>query len=136
MLSFGRPTTTVDLARVRANAEAIRKRTGVPLIAVVKADAYGLGSRSVALALNDLVEAFYVFDAAEANAYADADVTKPTIAMLGVSEDPDDYIQLGVRPAVWEERRAKRMRKARPVLSLDTGQSRFGCLPHEVDAVL
>ncbi len=36
-----RPRTVIDLARVRANAEAIARRTGVPLIAVVKADAYG-----------------------------------------------------------------------------------------------
>ncbi|MDB5289494.1 MAG: hypothetical protein JWL69_735, partial [Phycisphaerales bacterium] len=52
----------IDLARVRRNAEEIAKQTAVPVIAVVKADAYGLGAARVAATIGDLVEAFYVFD--------------------------------------------------------------------------
>jgi alanine racemase len=61
----------VDLDRVRANAAALRARLGsaqVEIYAVVKADAYGLGASRVAEALAPLVDAFYVFDLAEARA--------------------------------------------------------------------
>jgi alanine racemase len=136
MRPVSRPTVTIDLARVRANAEAIRRRTGVGLIAVVKADAYGLSARRVVEILNDLAEAFYVFDAAETLLYEGVNGGKPTIAMLGASDDADDYVSRRIRPAVWTGERATLLRKARPVLSVDTGQRRFGCPADQVDAVL
>src|SRR5688572_7506882 len=62
-----RPRTVIDLARVRANAEAVVARTGgTPLLAVVKSDAYGLGMREVARALADVVDGFCVLTLAEA----------------------------------------------------------------------
>ncbi|MGB7160658.1 MAG: alanine racemase [Tepidisphaeraceae bacterium] len=126
----------VDLPRIRANAEGIRARTGKPIIAVVKADAYGLGATHVAPAIAALVEAFYVFDLAEAIDYRIDELTgRPTIALLGESEDPGDYASRNVRPVVWTIDRASKLRAARPVLSVDTGQQRFGCPPGEVDAV-
>jgi alanine racemase len=125
-----RPSVTIDLARVRANAEAIRARTGVPLIAVVKADAYGLGARRVVEAIHEVADAFYVFDAAEASLYSDVDTQgKFTLAMLGASDDVSDYVGRRIRPCVWSVGRAKRLGRARPVLSLDTGQRRLGCSP-------
>jgi alanine racemase len=42
---------TVDLAALRHNAARLRERTGVPLLPMVKADAYGLGVEAVARAL-------------------------------------------------------------------------------------
>jgi alanine racemase len=137
MRSVDRPTVTIDLARVRANAEAIATRTGVPVIAVVKADAYGLGVRRVVEALAPVVDSFYVLDAAETLAYADVDTAgKDTIAMLGASDDPADYVSRRIRPAVWTAERAHLLRKARPTLSVDTGQHRFSCPAEQVDAVL
>ena len=41
----------VDLDAVRYNAERVRARAGVPLVAMVKADGYGLGAVNVARAL-------------------------------------------------------------------------------------
>jgi alanine racemase len=132
-----RPSVTIDLARVRANAEAIRARTGVPLIAVVKADAYGLGAKRVVEAIHDVADAFYVFDAAEALPYADVDTKgKLTIAMLGASDDVNDYVSRRIRPCVWSVERAKRLSRARPVLSLDTGQRRLGCSPEVASEIL
>ena len=136
MRSVDRPTVTIDLARVRTNAQAVARRTGVPVIAVVKADAYGLGVLRVVEVLSDLVEAFYVLDAVEALAYADVDTGKPTIAMLGTSDDPADYVSRRIRPVVWTAERANLLRKARPVLSVDTGQRRFGCPAEQIDVVL
>ncbi len=136
MRSVDRPSVTIDLSRIQANGEAIARRTGVPVIAVVKADAYGHGARRVVQALGDLVEAFYVFDAAETVHYDAIDTGKPTIALLGASDDPGDYLARRIRPAVWTAERASRLRDARPVLSLDTGQHRFGCGGEQADAVV
>lgn len=131
-----RPRTVVDLARVRANAEAIVARTGVPLIAVVKADAYGLGARAVARTLADLAAAFYVFDASEAVQYELPATGKPTIALLGDSADAADYVAHHIRPVAWTVERAAALRAARPVLSVDTGQQRFACPIGSVGRVL
>ncbi len=125
----------VNLPRIRANVEAIRARTGKPVIAVVKADAYGLGARIVAQFIADLVEAFYVFDFAEAVSYRLDETNRPTLALMGTSDDPEDYLARKVRPIVWTMERALALRAARPVLSVDTGQQRFGCAPEDVDAV-
>ena len=126
----------VDLARVRANVSAVREKTGKPVIAVVKADAYGLGAQRVAPAVADLVESFYVFDLAEAAEYRIDELTnRPTIALLGESGDPADYTSRNVRPVVWTRDRATALRAARPVLSVDTGQQRFGAPPEDVEDV-
>ena len=44
----------VDLGALRRNAELVRRRAGVPLLPMVKADAYGLGAVRVARALEPL----------------------------------------------------------------------------------
>src|SRR5262245_61553502 len=58
-----RPIVQIDLSRVRDAAQAIAHRTEVPVIAVIKADAYGLGAREVANALREVngVAGFYCF---------------------------------------------------------------------------
>ena len=38
----------VDLNRVRRNTADVAARVGVPILATIKADAYGLGARAVA----------------------------------------------------------------------------------------
>jgi len=116
----------VDLARVRANAQAVVRRCGVPLMAVVKADAYGLGAERVAEVLGDLVDSFYVFELAEAiRSRLHERTGRSTLALLGDSIDPREYAAHGVRPAVWTPERAAALRAARPVLAVDTGQQRF-----------
>ena len=130
-------TVRVDVARIRRNARDILATVGVPIIAVVKADAYGLGAVRVAEALADLVEGFYVFDLREAVEYRLRELTgKRTIALLGDSKDPDDYLARHIQPVVWTADRAAALRKARPVLAVDTGQQRFGCPVESVGAVL
>lgn len=128
----------IDLERIRANVRSIARQTNVPVIAVVKADAYGLGARPVALALRDLVEGFYTFSLAEAAA---ADLHRatglPTLALEPKPlDDPAAYLEHGVRPAVWTEDNARRLQRVRPVLSVDTGMQRFAAPPDQVDAIL
>lgn len=129
-------TVQVDLKRVRRNAEEIAQRTGVELIAVVKANAYGFGADAVAAAIGDIVDAFYVFDAAEvASGHLRETAERRVIALMGASENADDYLAQDIRPVVWTVERAKALKRARPIVSVDTGQQRFGCAPAEVDEV-
>jgi alanine racemase len=131
--------TRVDLGRVRSNAQRIRQLVGpkVELIAVVKADAYGLGAVSVADAIQDLVSAFYVFEPAEAVRGRFLDLTgKKTIA--AVVSDTVDVGMLranGIRPAVWTVAAAKRFATLDPLLSVDTGMQRFACPPEALPAL-
>jgi alanine racemase len=126
----------VDLARIRANAEAIAQRTGVELIAVVKADAYGLGADAVAAAIGDVVDAFYVFSTAEVVAGRLREIAeRRIITLMAESEDPEFYISRDIRPVVWTAERAKALKKARPILSVDTGQQRFACPLDQLDTV-
>jgi len=129
----------ISLERIGRNGAGIVERTGVPLLAVVKADGYGLGAARVAEALvglGDGLAGFYVFDAGEAVA---ADLQgrtgRRTIALHGDWRDPEDYRAAHIQPVVWTESRAAALRRAEPVLSLDTGQQRFACPPGEADAV-
>jgi len=126
----------VDLDRIRANVAGIMKQCAVDVIGVVKADAYGLGALLVAEAIDDLVAGFCVFGLLEAAAIRA--VTKKTILSLGPSEeiDVEKFVALGVRPSVWNTQEARRLRKARPILCVDTGMQRFACPPENVDAVI
>ena len=128
----------IDLARIRANTQDVARRVGVPLLAVVKADAYGLGAARVAEAIADLVEGFCVFDLREA---IDADLGArigKTILALGPpnSSNAQDYLAQRVRPAVSTADQAAALCAARPILSIDTGMQRFACPPHQIDRVL
>jgi alanine racemase len=128
----------VDLDQVRRNARAIGERVGVPILAVVKCDAYGLGAARVVKTLADVVDGFCVFGLAEAVA---AGIWKSTGKVsMTLGPDPgveaDQYIEHRVRPAVWTVERAAALRSARPILSVDTGMQRFSCPPSQVDAVL
>ena len=128
----------IDLSRIRANLEAITRRVGVPIITVIKADAYGLGADRVAPAIADLVERFCVFSLEEATAIDLWKLTgKPALA-IGPPEDApaEEYIANHVHPAVSDASQASRLRAAGPVLCVDTGQQRFACPLDRVDEVL
>ncbi len=129
-------TVAIHLHRICGNVEEIAKKCGVPIIAVIKADAYGVGAAAVATAIKDLVEGFYVLYAAEAVAAGLNETGKRTIAMLAPSDDPADYLSHRIHPVVWSTERANALRKARPVLSIDTGQQRFACPAEQAAAVL
>ena len=121
-------TISINLLQIRENVISIRKQTGVRIIAVVKADAYGIGAQQVAAAMGDLVDAFYVFDLHEAMQYRLHDITKKsTIALLSDSNDPQDFLAHHIRPVVFDLQRARLLENAYPLLSVDSGQGRFGC---------
>lgn len=122
---------------MRDNAIRIARDTHVPVIAVIKAQAYGLGSREVVQALRDVVDSFYCFsfdEAVEANVRGTG---KTSIVLLhDESIGVDDLRAHHIRPAIWDVERAARLRAARPVLVVDTGQQRFACPREQIDEVI
>jgi alanine racemase len=129
-------TVHVDLGRVRAAAERVKRAAGVDVIAVIKADAYGLGAAAVADAVAGVVDGFYVFELSEARSIDASRFGTPILALLDETDDAATYVDAGVRPVVWTRARAAALRAARPVLSVDTGQQRFACAAVDVDDVL
>src|SRR5262245_15669970 len=92
----------IDLERIRANIRQISAVAKVPILAVIKADAYGLGATRIAEAIAEQVEGFCVFHLQEA---ADAQIYrrtgKRTLAMgPPASMNPADFTAAGATPSV------------------------------------
>jgi len=122
---------TIDLARIRSAAERIRAATGVPLIAIVKSDAYGLGAVAVADALAGVADEYGYFSLDEAREVGRAGI------VLGPSDgEPSEYEELKVRPGVGTLDDAKRYARIRSAVHLDTGMQRFGCSLQELPELL
>lgn len=138
MLPSSHVRVVVDLRRVRQNTQEIGRATGVPVIAVVKADAYGLGTGRVTSAIADLVDSFCVFSPDEAIRIDLWGKTgKPALAIgppMGL--DPGDYLSHHIRPAVSTLEQARLLQRARPALCVDTGQQRFACSIEKVQPVI
>ena len=69
----------IDLDAIRDNFRAVAKKTGVSVMAVVKADAYGHGSVQVARLLEQDCAFFGVSSVAEALELRQAGLTKPIL---------------------------------------------------------
>jgi alanine racemase len=128
----------VDLNRIRRNIEQIHRLTGVPLIAVIKADAYGFGAGRIAPAIAELVDGFCLFSLDEARTIDLWKRTGKSAITIGprFELDAEIYREQHVRPAVSTIEQAIALRAARPVLCVDTGQQRFACRADQVDAVI
>lgn len=130
-------TVRVDLRMIRQNVERIARQTK-PVIAVVKADAYGLGADHIVPAIADLVDSFCVFGLAEAKALDPSGRAGKSCLAIGppTLTDPQEYLDAHARPAVFTVAQARELRHARPVLCVDTGQQRFACPAEDVAAVI
>src|SRR5438045_901679 len=95
-------TVQVDLNRIRANVREIAALVRVPILAVVKADAYELGATRAAEAIADLVEGFCVFELREAVEAQLHSTTRKRILALGppTSQNPADFRDAHVTPSV------------------------------------
>ncbi len=122
---------TIDLDRVRASAEAIRAKTGVALIAVVKADAYGLGAVQVTDALASVADEFAYFTIDEAR-----EVNRPGLVMGSPDGEPAEYRELQLRPTVTERRQAEKFAGLPVAINVDAGMQWLGCKPEQLDDLL
>jgi alanine racemase len=120
----------VDLAALRRNAAAIAARAGVPLLPMVKADAYGLGALHAALTLEELEPWGYgVATVAEGEALRRAGITRPIVLFTPILRTEIDALRRAdLTPALGEpaviEAWARTGRDWH--LQIDTGMSRAG----------
>lgn len=135
----------IDLDAISANFDAVRRKAGVDVMAIIKADAYGHGAVAVARLLEDRCAFFGVSSMLEALELRRAGLTKP-ILILGytpVSAFPE-AVRQGIRPAIFHRedaealsRAAQEARVTAPFhFALDTGMSRIGFQVTEEDADL
>ncbi len=139
----GRPTwARVDLGRLRDNFRLINRAAGVPILAVVKADAYGHGLLPVARALEGEAGlwGFGVATLGEALCLRRAGVEKPVLVMGWVPpEEAEEAIVSCLSLTLFDWGEAKELDRkalrlgmpARVHLKVDTGMSRLGFFPVE-----
>ena len=134
-MDFDNTWVKIDLSAIEANIDAIAAKANVPVMAVIKADAYGHGAVPIARLLEKKCAFFGVSSMLEAMELRSAGIRLP-ILILGAT--PDDAYPLAVRedirPAIftWESacalsRAATAQGKtARLHFAVDTGMSRIG----------
>ena len=126
---------TVDLDAIKGNIEAVCSKAGVPVMAVIKADAYGHGAVAVAKLLEKSCAFFGVSSMLEAMELRNAGIQTP-ILILG--HTPSTAFPLAVahniRPSIFSldgarilSAEAVKQGKTAPFhFAVDTGMSRIG----------
>ena len=126
----------VDLGAVIRNARVLAKRAGVPLIPMVKADAYGLGAKPVAVALEQLSPLAYgVATVDEGVELREAGIERPIVIFTPLlEEDLDSAARAGLTPTLgWPAEIEAWGKRGKPYyLSIDTGMARAGIPWREV----
>jgi alanine racemase len=129
----------IDLGALLRNGQKVAARAGVPLLPMVKADAYGLGAVAVVRALERLDPWGYgVATIAEGEELRRAAITRPIVVLTPLlPEDFDGASRAGLRPALSRvEDIARWSETGLPWhLSIDTGMNRAGVRWTEMDSV-
>ena len=133
----------IDLDAVSSNFDAVRRKAGVPVMAVIKADAYGHGAVPVARLLEERCAFFGVSSMSEALELRDAGIARP-ILILGYTppEAFPDAVHLGIRPAIFRREDGIALSRAAVEaggsaafhFAVDTGMSRIGFQVTQADA--
>ncbi len=144
-MNFDNTRVKIDLDIIQRNFAAVRQKAGVPVMAVVKADAYGHGAIQVARLLQDQCAFFGVSSIHEALELRQADLKTP-ILILGqtpVAAFPT-AIRQGIRPTIFNLEDAVALSEAAQSVGMDalfhfavdTGMSRIGFQADEESAGL
>ena len=144
-MNFDNTCVRIDLDAIESNIDTIRKHTGVDVMAVVKADAYGHGAVQVARLLQGKCAFFGVSSILEAMELRQAGLDAP-ILILGhtpVSAFPA-LVKLDIRPTIFHyedavalSEEAQRQGKTAPFhFAVDTGMSRIGFQATEEEAAV
>ncbi len=144
-MKFDNTYVSIDLDVIAANFRAIREKAGVPVMAIIKADAYGHGAIQVARKLEQECAFFGVSSMLEAMELRQAGLKTP-ILILGhtpVSAFPA-AIREGIRPAIFHyedalalSQEAVRQKVTAPFhFAVDTGMGRLGFQATAEDADL
>ena len=144
-MNYDNTYVSIDLDTVSANFDRIAAKAGTPVMAVIKADAYGHGAIQVAKLLRHKCNFFGVSSMLEALELRQAGLDNP-ILILGqtpVAAFPE-AIRLGIRPAIFHyadavalSQEAVRQNVIAPFhFAVDTGMSRLGFQATEESADL
>ena len=133
----------INLDIIAENFREIQKKAGVPVMAVVKADAYGHGAVQIARLLEKDCSFFGVSSLSEALELIQADIKKP-ILILGYTpaEAFPVVVKKGIRPTIFSYQDAvalseEAVRQGITVpfhFAVDTGMHRLGFAPSEESA--
>ena len=133
----------IDMDAILGNYQAVCQKTGVPVMAVIKADAYGHGAVQVARLLDDHCPFFGVSSLSEALELRKAGIQKP-ILILGHTPASVFHKIVGkeIRPTIFtlsdaqelSRQAAKKGVVAQCHIAVDTGMSRIGFQVSENDA--
>ena len=129
----------VDLGALRQNAVAIARRAGVPLLPMIKADAYGLGAVAVARALEPLEPWGYgLATVAEGEELRSSGITRPLLICTPLlPEEFERARAAGLTPSLGDPKAIEMWITGGGAwhLSIDTGMSRAGLPWHEIGLV-
>ncbi len=138
---------TIDLGAIRANYRILKERLGgVACAAVVKANGYGLGAAEVSRALMDEgCGTFFVAHESEGLELRKAIGAAPVIYVLnGLAPGSESQaLEADLRPvlnsttqlAAWRETARAAGGKLKAAVQVDSGMSRLGMAPEEVEAL-
>ena len=142
-MSFDNTYVKIDLDIIAANFDAIRQKAGVPVMAIIKADAYGHGAVQIAKLLQHKCAFFGVSSMLEALELRHAGLDTP-ILILGYTPQSafPAAVREGIRPTIFHyedavalSQEAQRQQRATPFhCAVDTGMSRIGFQVTEADA--
>ena len=144
-MNFDNTRVKIDLDAISRNFDAVREKAGVPVMAVIKADAYGHGAIQVARLLARKSAFFGVSSMLEAMELRRAGLRTP-ILILGhtpVNAFPTAIME-DIRPTIFSQEDAQALSEAAQAIGLtahfhfavDTGMSRIGFQVTEEDADL
>ena len=142
-MNFDNTRVKIDLDAIEQNFEAVRAKAGVPVMAVIKADAYGHGAIPVARLLEGKCAFFGVSSMLEAMELRRAGLRTP-ILVLGhtpVQAFPTAIME-NIRPAIYRWEDAQALSDAAQSIgvpanfhiAVDTGMSRIGFQVNEASA--
>ena len=144
-LHFDNTRVRIDLDAISRNFDAISQKAGVPVMAVIKADAYGHGAIQIARLLDRKCAFFGVSSMLEAMELRRAGLRTP-ILVLGHTPTQafPTAIMENIRPTIYRREDALALSDAAQALGLtayfhfavDTGMSRIGFQVTEADADL
>ncbi len=142
-MNFDNTRVKIDLDAISRNMDAIREKAGVPVMAVIKADAYGHGAVQVARLLERKCAFFGVSSMLEAMELRRAGLRTP-ILVLGhtpINAFPTAIME-NIRPTIYRWEDALALSEAAQAIGLtahfhlavDTGMSRIGFQVTDEDA--
>lgn len=136
----------ISLGKIRSNALKIRRAAGVPMIAVVKDDAYGHGAERVAHAIEDVASAYAVSTADEGAALRIAGISKEILCFTPPLDEEDVLraahygltLSATSLAALRLILRASEKYGRAPLLhiAINTGMNRYGFRPERVNSAV